>query len=203
MSDTVDALVLDLLEWIGPCSRPYAKSSRPGGRRVHACRYGRPLRNVASSLVNLHRKAGPALRFPPPAQSTCASIAASECHATGDRTNVGKPGNGYRGEAALVGPDVWFTILLVSLPSPPRHVNLCDDTPRTPAMAAVSTKSKEPIAMGIRNTPDWSWPGVLRGARAQHRAAVRMCVGRLRGGASHLGADLSQARHCRRGVSTA
>jgi hypothetical protein len=58
-------------------------------------------------------------------------------------------------EAALVGPDVWFTILLVSLPSPPRHVNLCDETPRTPAMAAVSTKFKEPIAMGIRNTPDW------------------------------------------------
>jgi hypothetical protein len=79
-------------------------------------------------------------------------------------------------EAALVGPDVWFTILLVSLPSPPRHVNLCDDTPRTPAMAAVSTKSKEPIAMGIRNTPDWSWPGVLRVQRVLVRVAVVMTV---------------------------
>jgi hypothetical protein len=83
-----------------PVPTPLRQSPRgPGGRRVHACRYGRPLRSVASSLVNLHRKAGPALRFPPPAQSTCASIAASECHATGDRTNVGKPGNGYRGRS--------------------------------------------------------------------------------------------------------
>jgi hypothetical protein len=55
---------------------PIAKSSRPGGRRVRAWRFGKPLRNVASLPANLHRKAAPELRFPPPGQSTCAGIAA-------------------------------------------------------------------------------------------------------------------------------
>ena len=55
---------------------PIAKSSRPGGRRVRAWRFGKPLRNVASSPANLHRKAAPELRFPPLGQSTCAGIAA-------------------------------------------------------------------------------------------------------------------------------
>jgi hypothetical protein len=54
---------------------PTPKSSRLGGRLAHACRFGRPLRSVASSTVNLHRKAVPALLFRPPGQSTCASIA--------------------------------------------------------------------------------------------------------------------------------
>ena len=75
MSDTVDTFVLDLLEWIGPHPRPYAESLRPGGRRAHACRFGRPRRSVASLTVNLHRMAAPASTFPPPGRSTCASIA--------------------------------------------------------------------------------------------------------------------------------
>ena len=89
---------------------PTPKFSRPGGRHVHACRFGRPLRSVASSTVNLHRKAAPALRFPPPGQSTCASIAASECHPTGDPTSCRRAGR-------LVHVLAFVTILLVSLPS--------------------------------------------------------------------------------------
>jgi hypothetical protein len=89
---------------------PTPKSSRPGGRHVHACRFGRPLRSVASSTVNLHRKAAPALRFPPPGQSTCASIAASECHPIGDRTSS-------RRARRLVHVLAFVTILLISLPS--------------------------------------------------------------------------------------
>jgi hypothetical protein len=43
-------------------------------------------------------------------------------------------------------------------------------------MAAVSMKSKEPIAMGIRNTPDWVWPGVFRVQRLLVSVAVVMTV---------------------------
>jgi hypothetical protein len=53
---------------------------------------------------------GAALRFPPPGQSTCASIAASECHPTGDRTSSRRAGR-------LVHVLAFVTILLVSLPS--------------------------------------------------------------------------------------
>jgi choline dehydrogenase-like flavoprotein len=55
---------------------PTARCSTPGGRHVRACRFGRPLRSAVSSPASLHRKAVPALRFPPRGQSTCASIAA-------------------------------------------------------------------------------------------------------------------------------
>jgi hypothetical protein len=39
----------------------------------------------------------------------------------------------------------------VGSPPPPRHVNRCDDTPRTPAAASVSTS--EPIAMRYETPP--------------------------------------------------
>jgi hypothetical protein len=36
MSDTVDTLILDLLEWIGPDPRSYDEVLEGGGRRVRA-----------------------------------------------------------------------------------------------------------------------------------------------------------------------
>jgi hypothetical protein len=75
MSDTVDTLVLDLLEWIGPHPRPYAEVPEAWRTSCPRLPVGRPLRSMASLTANLHRKAAPALPFPPPGRSTCASIA--------------------------------------------------------------------------------------------------------------------------------
>jgi hypothetical protein len=77
MSDTVDALVLDLLEWIGPRPRPYGEVLDAWRTSCPRLPFGRPLRSVVSSPASQRRKAVPALRFPPPGQSTCASIAAA------------------------------------------------------------------------------------------------------------------------------
>jgi hypothetical protein len=75
MPDTVDTLVLDLLEWIGPHPRAYAEV-------LEAWRTSCPRLPVWETAeergfidLNLHRKAAPASPFPPPGRSTCASIA--------------------------------------------------------------------------------------------------------------------------------
>ncbi len=102
MSDTVDALVLDLLKWIGPRPRSYAEVLEAWRTSCPRCPFGKPLRSVASSTVNLRRKAEPASRFPPPGQSTCATIAASECHPTSNRTNVRKTWNDLVGQLSVL-----------------------------------------------------------------------------------------------------
>jgi len=75
MSDTVDTLVLDLLEWIGPQTRPYAEVLEAW--RTSCPRL--PVWETAEERGFIDRQPAPeggaALPFPPPGRSTCASIA--------------------------------------------------------------------------------------------------------------------------------
>jgi hypothetical protein len=70
--DPVEALILDLLQWMGPVPRRYAKCSTCGARRVPDCRCGRPPRIEASSAASTRREAGSSA-CPTPGPSTCAT----------------------------------------------------------------------------------------------------------------------------------
>jgi Family of unknown function (DUF6529) len=75
VSETVDTLMLDLLEWIGPNPRPTRRCSRRGGRPVRVSRCGKRPTTEASSAVIMRRDAARWCRCRPPGRSTCASTA--------------------------------------------------------------------------------------------------------------------------------
>jgi hypothetical protein len=69
-SDTVDTLVLDLLEWMGPSPRSYAEVLEACGRRVRASPCGKMPTIEASSHVIMRRDAARSSPCPPPGPST-------------------------------------------------------------------------------------------------------------------------------------
>jgi hypothetical protein len=75
MTDTVDTLILDLLEWIGPNPRPYAEVLEAWRTSCPSLPVWEAANDQGSSLVITCRGAGHSYRCPPPERSTCASTA--------------------------------------------------------------------------------------------------------------------------------
>ena len=73
MSDPVDALILDLLEWIGSKPRPILRSSKPGEHLARACLCGRKRTPEVSLSSSITRASEQSFRYRPPAMHTSLS----------------------------------------------------------------------------------------------------------------------------------
>ena len=75
VSDTVDTLILDLLEWMGPNPRPYSEVLAAWRTSCPRLSVWEDANDEVSSRVIGRRDAARSSRCPPPGRSTCGSTA--------------------------------------------------------------------------------------------------------------------------------